>query len=80
MTTIERGAFENCVNMTMLDLSHNNITDFHPDTFDMNSYPGEFDLSYNFLTNLSRVRILFFSLKQTKIQNKRKIKKKTVNY
>lgn len=58
--TIEVGSFENCVNMTVLDLSWNNITDIKKGTFDEISYAGILDLSYNQLTNFSRVSFIFF--------------------
>lgn len=51
----ESAAFENCVNMTVLDLSHNSIASFARGTFDELSYATVFLLSYNQLTNMSSV-------------------------
>lgn len=53
--TIEIGSFENCVNMTMLDLSWNKIGDLKKGIFDEISYAGVLDMSHNLLTNFSRV-------------------------
>lgn len=51
----EAGAFENCVNMTYLDLSYNSISSFARGTFDELSYATDFLLSFNLLTNMSAV-------------------------
>ena len=51
ISKIEPGAFENCVNITMLDLSHNKYS------FDSATYATELQLSYNQLTALNQVRI-----------------------
>lgn len=56
ITKFEPNAFENCVNMTTLDLSHNLIHGFPRKTLDELSYTVELLLSYNNLTNISTVR------------------------
>lgn len=56
ITKFEPNAFENCVNMTTLDLSHNSIHGFPRKTLDELSYTVELLLSYNNLTNISTVR------------------------
>jgi hypothetical protein len=57
ISSIERGAFENCVNITNLDLSYNAIGGFEKNAFDEISYATEFHLEYNNLTDLSKVRL-----------------------
>lgn len=52
---IEPNSFENCANITLLDLSHNFIEDFPKETFDSTTYANELQLSYNFLTDLAQV-------------------------
>lgn len=51
----ETHAFENCVNMTKLDLSHNAIKTFGRNAFDELSYATAFLLSYNQLENMTAV-------------------------
>lgn len=53
--TIENGSFENCANITLLDLSNNMIDHIPRETFDQTSYAYEMQLSFNFLTDLSQV-------------------------
>lgn len=55
IATIENNSFENCANITLLDLSHNMIEQIPRDTFDSTTYAYELQLSYNFLTDLSQV-------------------------
>ncbi|BES97939.1 LRR_TYP [Nesidiocoris tenuis] len=55
ISKIEPGAFENCVNITVLDLSYNKISEFGPRVFDEVSFATELQLSYNNLTDLSKV-------------------------
>lgn len=56
ITKIESNSFENCANITLLDLSHNLIEDIPKETFDSTTYANELQLSYNFLTDLAQVR------------------------
>lgn len=58
ISKIESGSFEQCSNMTLLDLSFNRITNIPRTTFDSLSYATVFDLSHNLLTNLSQVPLL----------------------
>ncbi|XP_034243002.1 chaoptin, partial [Thrips palmi] len=53
--TIEPGAFENCANVTVLDMSHNKIGNIPRTAFDANTYATELQLSYNLLTDLAQV-------------------------
>lgn len=53
--TLERGSFENCINLTSLDLSFNKIAGINDGVFDVNSYAGHLDLSHNLITNFSKV-------------------------
>ena len=59
ISTIERGAFDNCANITKLDLSYNSIAGFERNAFDEITYATEFRLEYNNLTDLSQVNFLF---------------------
>lgn len=63
ISKIEPGAFENCVNITLLDLSFNKLTEFAPRVFDEISFATELQLSYNNFTDLSKVSLLGFCLK-----------------
>lgn len=53
----ESNAFENCANITVLDLRYNQITSIPRRTFDENTYATELALSYNMLEDLSQVRL-----------------------
>ena len=57
LENIEPKAFENCVNITVLDLSHNRLTNFSKNSFDEFTFATEFQLSHNLLTNLAQVCI-----------------------
>ncbi|CAK1548835.1 unnamed protein product [Leptosia nina] len=57
LSSIEPGAFQNCNNMTLLDLSYNNLTEIHRQAFDENTYASEFQVSYNFFTDLGQIPI-----------------------
>lgn len=52
----ERLSFENCANITVLDLSFNLIKTIPKNTFDETTYATELLVSHNFLTDLSQVR------------------------
>ncbi|XP_023162502.2 chaoptin [Drosophila hydei] len=54
---IETAAFENCVNITKLDLSHNRLVNFSRRSFDETTFATEFQLSYNGFTNLAHIPI-----------------------
>lgn len=55
ISKLENRAFENCVNITMLDLSHNELTEIPKFAFDELTYATEMTLAYNALTNFSQV-------------------------
>ncbi|XP_017884489.2 toll-like receptor 3 [Ceratina calcarata] len=55
ISKIEPGAFENCVNLTVLDLSHNKLENISKYSFDANTYATELQLSYNQFTALTQV-------------------------
>lgn len=55
LETIQPKAFENCVNITVLDLSFNRLTNFSKNVFDETTFATVFQLSHNFLTNLAHV-------------------------
>lgn len=55
ISKFENRAFENCVNMSMLDLSYNEIKEMPKFTFDELTYATELNLAYNALTNFSQV-------------------------
>ncbi|XP_045461578.1 protein artichoke [Harmonia axyridis] len=55
ISVIENGAFENCANISVLDLSHNSIDSFARKVFDETTYAAELRLSYNKLTSLNEV-------------------------
>lgn len=55
ISKIENRAFENCVNITLLDLSHNEITEIPKLAFDELTYATELSLAFNALTNFSQV-------------------------
>lgn len=56
ITKIEGGAFENCANILLLDLSYNKLENISKTAFDETTYATEIQLSYNFLTALNQVR------------------------
>lgn len=58
----EPNSFENCVNMTLLDLSYNQIQVITKKTFDETSYASELLLSFNFLSNMSMVSLFIRKL------------------
>lgn len=51
---IETAAFENCINITKLDLSHNRLANFSRRSFDETTFATEFQLSFNVFTNLAQ--------------------------
>ncbi|CAL7941377.1 unnamed protein product [Xylocopa violacea] len=55
ISKIEPGAFENCVNMTVLDLSYNKLENISRYSFDSNTYATVLQLSYNQFTALNQV-------------------------
>ncbi|KAL9918993.1 insulin like growth factor binding protein acid labile subunit convoluted isoform 1-T3 [Glossina fuscipes fuscipes] len=55
LETIQPKAFENCVNITVLDLSFNRLTNFSKNVFDETTFATVFQLSHNFLTNLAHI-------------------------
>ena len=55
ISKIEPGAFENCVNITVLDLSHNKLENISKQSFDSATYATELQLSYNQFTALNQV-------------------------
>lgn len=55
ISKIEPGAFENCVNMTVLDMSHNKLENISKFSFDASTYATDLQLSYNQFTSLSQV-------------------------
>lgn len=56
ISEIDNGAFENCANITILDMSYNLISNMPSSVFDNNTYATEWQLSYNNLTDMSQVR------------------------
>nr|XP_023012445.1 toll-like receptor 7 [Leptinotarsa decemlineata] len=52
---IENGAFENCANITFLDLSFNQLANLPKNAFDETTYATELQLSHNFFSNLSQI-------------------------
>ena len=54
ISLIEPRAFENCVNITVLDLSDNKLENFSKSAFDETTYATELQLSYNLLTALNQ--------------------------
>ncbi|XP_067004524.2 protein artichoke [Anabrus simplex] len=52
---IESGAFEECSNITLLDLSFNKLKNIPRSAFDSITYATEFNLAYNQFTNLSQI-------------------------
>lgn len=58
ISKIEPGAFENCVNMTVLDLSHNKLENISKFSFDSSTYATELQLSYNQFTSLNQVSLI----------------------
>lgn len=61
ITKVEAGAFENCANITFLDLSHNQISEIPKTAFDSTTYATHLELSFNNLTSLSQVQIFKLS-------------------
>ncbi|XP_050530520.1 chaoptin isoform X1 [Daktulosphaira vitifoliae] len=57
ITLIESGAFENCANITVLDMSYNSISEISKTAFDNITYATIWQLSYNQLTDLSQVPV-----------------------
>lgn len=57
ISEIDSGAFENCVNITMLNMSYNSISDIQNTVFDNISYATVWQLSYNNLTDMSQVSL-----------------------
>ncbi|XP_055377992.1 toll-like receptor 3 [Condylostylus longicornis] len=55
VSTIENFAFENCANMTLLDLSYNNLTGIDSNVFDSTTYATELQLSYNYFTDMAGI-------------------------
>lgn len=57
ISRIEANAFENCANLTVLDLSYNKLenTSISKFAFDSNTYATDLRLSYNLLTALNQV-------------------------
>lgn len=55
ISEIDSGAFENCANITMLDMSYNAINNIPSTAFDNNTYATVWQLSYNNLTDMSQV-------------------------
>ncbi|XP_011503472.1 PREDICTED: chaoptin [Ceratosolen solmsi marchali] len=53
--TIENHAFENCVNIIILDLSHNKLQNISKMAFDSATYATMLQLSYNYLTALNQI-------------------------
>lgn len=80
VSKFEANAFENCINITLLDLSYNNITKFTKNAFDANTFATELQFSYNFLTDMSDVPLNNMTgLKTLNVSNNRieKIPKNT---
>uniref|UniRef100_A0A2S2R5K6 Chaoptin n=1 Tax=Sipha flava TaxID=143950 RepID=A0A2S2R5K6_9HEMI len=57
ISEIDSGAFENCANITMLDMSYNSISNMASSVFDNNTYATVWQLSYNNLTDMSQVPV-----------------------
>ncbi|XP_023949100.1 chaoptin [Bicyclus anynana] len=57
LSRIESGAFQNCNNMTLLDLSHNKLKEINRLAFDENTYASELQVSYNEFTDLAQIPI-----------------------
>lgn len=55
---IENYAFENCINITVLDLSRNQLKNLQRNIFDSTTYATELQFSYNYLTDLSEVSLI----------------------
>lgn len=55
LENIQPKAFENCVNITVLDLSFNKLKNFSKGVFDETTFATEFQLSHNLLSNLANV-------------------------
>lgn len=61
ISAIEKDSFQNCVNMTILDMSHNLIDNFTKGAFDEISYPNEWRLQYNKLKLTSDIPLKFMA-------------------
>ncbi|XP_075988324.1 insulin like growth factor binding protein acid labile subunit convoluted isoform X1 [Anticarsia gemmatalis] len=57
LSIIETDSFQNCNNMTLLDLSHNELSALSPQAFDVNSYAYQLNMAYNQLKDFSQVPI-----------------------
>lgn len=80
VSKFEAGAFENCINITLLDLSYNNITKFAKNAFDANTFATELQFSYNFMTDMGDIPLNNMTgLKTLNVSNNRieKIPKNT---
>lgn len=55
ISKIEVGAFENCANITLLDLSYNQIEIIPKKTFDETTYATELILSHNIIREMNQV-------------------------
>ncbi|XP_017768365.1 PREDICTED: insulin-like growth factor-binding protein complex acid labile subunit isoform X1 [Nicrophorus vespilloides] len=55
IASIENGAFVNCANMTILDLSYNNLKMLPKKTFDETTYASELNMAFNYLTELNQI-------------------------
>ncbi|CAH0599912.1 unnamed protein product [Chrysodeixis includens] len=57
LSTIETGAFQNCNNLTLLELSHNQLVNISRRAFDENSYAYQLKLDHNLFTDFSQIPI-----------------------
>ncbi|XP_060808775.1 toll-like receptor 7 [Amyelois transitella] len=57
LVTVERGAFQNCNNMTVLDLRYNKLEEIPRGAFDENSYAFELNIAYNYIRDFSQIPI-----------------------
>ncbi|XP_050295565.1 toll-like receptor 3 [Anthonomus grandis grandis] len=55
ISTIENGAFENCANITKLDLSFNQLRELPKRAFDETTYATELQFSHNYFTSLEQI-------------------------
>ncbi|XP_030759456.1 protein artichoke [Sitophilus oryzae] len=55
ISKIESGAFENCANMTKLDLSFNSLKTLPKKAFDETTYATELQFSYNYFTSFDQI-------------------------
>lgn len=61
ISVIEKDSFQTCVNMTILDMSHNLIDNFTKAAFDELSYPNEWRLQFNKLKLTSDIPLKFMA-------------------